>query len=104
MGVATARGPRHIRIMQTDNKILDDLSRAATGALSAFTAMRQEVEGQMHLVLERWLQTQNLVAREEFEAVKEMASNARIENERLAARLAELESEINRLKSGTPSA
>jgi BMFP domain-containing protein YqiC len=86
--------------MQSDNKILDDLSRAATGALSAVTAIRQEVEAQMRLVLERWLQSQNLVAREEFEAVKEMAANARLENDRLSERLAALETEINRLKGG----
>jgi BMFP domain-containing protein YqiC len=86
--------------MQSDNKILDDLARAATGALSAVTAVRQEVEAQMRLVLERWLQSQNLVAREEFEAVKEMAANARLENERLAARLDALDVEINRLRGG----
>jgi len=85
--------------MQTDNRILDDLSRAATGALSAFGAIRQEVEAQVRLVLERWLQTQNLVAREEFEIVREMAANARAENERLAERLAVLESELKMLKT-----
>jgi len=85
--------------MQTDNRILDDLSRAATGALSAFGAIRQEVEAQVRLVLERWLQTQNLVAREEFEIVREMAANARAENERLAERLAVLESELKMLKN-----
>ncbi len=85
--------------MQTDNRILDDLSRAATGALSAFGAIRQEVEAQARLVVERWLQTQNLVARDEFEAVREMASNARIENERLAERLAAVEAELKMLKS-----
>ena len=88
--------------MQSDNKILDDLSRAATGALSAVTAIRQEVEAQMRLVLERWLQSQNLVAREEFEAVKEMAAKARLENERLAERLTALEGEINRLRGDKP--
>jgi len=87
--------------MQTDNRILDDLSRAATGAMSAFGAIRQEVEAQARLVVERWLQTQNLVARDEFEAVREMASNARIENERLAERLAAVEAELKMLK-GTP--
>jgi BMFP domain-containing protein YqiC len=56
--------------MQTDNRILDDLSRAATGAMSALGAVRQEVEAQARLVVERWLQTQNLVARDEFEAVR----------------------------------
>ena len=87
--------------MQTDNRILDDLSRAATGALSAFGALRQEIDAQARLVLERWLQSQNLVAREEFEAVKEMAANARLENERLAARLETLTVELNMLK-GAP--
>jgi len=87
--------------MQTDNRILDDLSRAATGALSAFGAIRQEVEAQARLVVERWLQTQNLVARDEFEAVREMAANARVENERLAERLAAVEAELNMLKGSS---
>lgn len=89
--------------MQTDNRILDDLSRAATGAMSALGAIRQEVEAQARLVVERWLQTQNLVARDEFEAVREMAANARIENERLAERLAAVEAELKMLK-GPPQA
>jgi BMFP domain-containing protein YqiC len=38
------------------------------------------------------------VQREEFEAVKEMAAKAREENERLAARIAALESEIASLR------
>ena len=84
--------------MQTDNRILDDLSRAATGALSAFGAIRQEVEAQARLVVERWLQGQNLVARDEFDAVREMAANARAENERLAERIASLEAELKMLK------
>ncbi|MBI1245180.1 MAG: accessory factor UbiK family protein [Alphaproteobacteria bacterium] len=88
--------------MQTDNRILDDLSRAATGALSAFGAIRQEVEAQVRLVVERWLQGQNLVAREEFDAVREMAANARAENERLAERVAALESELKILKGSGP--
>ena len=85
--------------MQTDNRILDDLSRAATGAMSALGAVRQEVEAQARLVVERWLQTQNLVARDEFEAVREMAAKARVENERLAERLAAVEAELKMLKS-----
>jgi BMFP domain-containing protein YqiC len=94
---------RKVCAMQTDNRILDDLSRAATGAMSAFGALRQEIDAQARLVLERWLQSQNLVARDEFEAVKEMAANARLENEKLAARIAQLESEINMLKASTAS-
>jgi BMFP domain-containing protein YqiC len=52
-------------------------------------------------VLERWLQSQNLVARDEFEAVKEMAANARLENERLASQIEALAAELNRLKAAS---
>ena len=41
--------------------------------------------------IERWLADANLVTRDEFDAVREMAIRAREENETLAARIAELE-------------
>ncbi|HEU0159560.1 MAG TPA: accessory factor UbiK family protein, partial [Hyphomicrobiaceae bacterium] len=47
---------------------------------------------------ERLLRDLDLVQREEFEAVKEMAAKAREENERLAQRLAQLEGEIAALR------
>ena len=77
--------------MQTDNRIFDDLARAAGGAMGALSALRAEMEGQFRAFMERWLKGQNLVTREEFEAVKEMAARARAENEDLAKRLAALE-------------
>ncbi|MBI3451947.1 MAG: accessory factor UbiK family protein [Rhodospirillales bacterium] len=77
--------------MQTDNRLLDDIARAASGALGALAGVRAEIEAQVRSLLDRWLKTQNFVTREEFEAVKEMAARARRENEALAARLAALE-------------
>lgn len=77
--------------MQTDNRLLDDLARAASGALGALAGVRNEVEAQLRGVMERWLKAQDLVTREEFEAVKAMAARARAENEDLSARLAALE-------------
>ena len=47
---------------------------------------------------ERIFREMDLVQREEFEAVKEMAAKARDENERLARRVAELEAELARLR------
>jgi BMFP domain-containing protein YqiC len=44
--------------------------------------------------IERWLADANLVTREEFDAVREMATKAREENESLAARIAALEAEL----------
>lgn len=80
--------------MQTENRLLDDLARAASGALGALAGVRGEIEAQLRSRLEAWLKAQNLVTREEFEAVKAMAAKARLENEALAARLAELERKL----------
>jgi len=80
--------------MQTENPFLDDLARAASGALGALSGVRAEVEGQIKSRLEAWFKSQNLVTREEFEAVKAMAAKARVENENLAARIAELERKL----------
>jgi len=77
--------------MQTENPFLDDLARAASGALGALSGMRNEVEAQIKSRLEAWFKSQNLVTREEFEVAKAMAAKARQENESLAARVAELE-------------
>jgi BMFP domain-containing protein YqiC len=84
--------------MQTDNRLLDDLSRIATGALGALQGVKGEVEQAFRQRLERALADMEIVSREEFEAVKAMAEAAREENIRLAERLAALESKQN---SGT---
>ena len=80
--------------MQTENRFLDDLARAASGALGALSGVRTEVEAQIKSRLEAWLKSQEIVTREEFEAVKAMAAKARLENESLAARVAELERKL----------
>jgi BMFP domain-containing protein YqiC len=80
--------------MQTDNRFFDDIARAANGALGALSGVRTEIEAQLRGFLERWLKSQDLVTREEFEVVKEMASRARAENEALAAKVAALEAAL----------
>ena len=83
---------------QSNNRLLDELAKLMTDAAGAAQGMRREVESLMRAQGERLLRDLDLVQREEFEAVKEMAANARAENERLAARIAELESEIASLR------
>ena len=83
---------------QTTNRFLDDLSKLLTDAAGAAQGMRREVETLMKAQGERILRDMDVVQREEFEAVKEMAAKARDENERLSARVAELESELARLR------
>ena len=83
---------------QTTNRFLDELSKLLTDAAGASQGMRREVETLMKAQGERILRDMDVVQREEFEAVKEMAAKARDENERLSARVAELESELIRLR------
>ena len=84
---------------QTNNRFLDELSKLLTDATGAAQGMRREIETLMKAQGERILRDMDVVQREEFEAVKEMAAKARDENERLSARVAELESELARLRS-----
>lgn len=77
--------------MQSRNKVLDDLAQLMTNAAGVAQGMRVEAETALRSLFERWMQEANLVTREEFDAVRDMAVKAREENERLEARIAALE-------------
>ena len=79
---------------QTSNPLFDEFAKLMTGAAGAAEGMKREVETLMKGQAERFMQTMDVVSREEFEAVKAMAQKARTENEALAARLAALEAEL----------
>jgi len=80
--------------MQTNNPLLDDLARVATGALGAFTDMRSQIEAQIRDQTERLLGRMDLVTREEFEAVKTLAVKARADQDALIARIVALEAQL----------
>ena len=79
---------------QTNNRFLDELAKLMTDAAGAAQGMRRDFETMMKAQGERILRDMDVVTREEFEAAKEMAAKAREENERLAARLAEVEKKL----------
>jgi len=85
---------------QTNNPFLDEFARLMTDAAGAAQGMRREFEALIKAQGERMLRTMDVVQREEFEAVKELAVKAREENEQLAARIAALEAEVAALKQG----
>ncbi len=87
--------------MQTDNRLLDDLARVATGALGALHEAKGEVRARIRDQLERVLGDLDLVSREEFDAVKAMAAAARAENEALSTRIAALEAGLAGTKAKT---
>jgi BMFP domain-containing protein YqiC len=82
--------------MQTQNRLLDDLARVASGAIGVAAGMRGEIEARLREQFERILSQMDLVTREEFDVVKAMAAKARQEQEDLAERVAALEAKLAR--------
>ncbi|MEO3413672.1 accessory factor UbiK family protein [Roseovarius sp. CAU 1744] len=77
--------------MQTRNKVLDDISKLMTNAMGVAQGAKDEAETAMKSMIDRWLADRDFVTREEFDAVRAMAQNAREENEALKARIDALE-------------
>ena len=77
--------------MQTSNRFFDEVARLMNDAAGVASGVRREFDTLMRTQAERILRELDVVKREEFEAVKEMAQLAREENEALKARIAVLE-------------
>ena len=83
---------------QTSSRFFDDLSRLMTDAAGLADGARREAQAFARTQMERMMAGMDIVSREEFEAVKEMAARARDENEKLAARIAALEARLGEAK------
>ena len=94
--------PGEAPMTQTTGRFFDEFARLMNDAAGVANGVRREVETMVRTQAERILGDLDVVSREEFEAAKEMAAKARDENERLAARVAEIESKLGiRPKAGT---
>jgi BMFP domain-containing protein YqiC len=92
------RKPGAFLMPQTSSRFFDDLSRLMTDAAGLADGARREAQTFAKSQLERMMSGMDLVSREEFEAVREMAARARDENEKLAARVAALEARLQESK------
>lgn len=81
------------------NRMLDEFARMMTDAAGAAQGVRREMETMFRAQGERLMNQMEIVQREEFEAVRDMAAKARTENETLKRRLAELEARVAGLAS-----
>ncbi len=77
--------------MDSGRKLFDDVARVAGGAFETLAGVREEIEGLIRHRIDRALAGRNLVTRDEFEAVREIAVAARADADRLGTRVAELE-------------
>ena len=79
---------------QTSNRFFDEVARLMNDAAGVATGVKREFDTLFRTRAERWLRDLDLVKREEFEAVKDMAQLAREENEALKVRIAALEAKL----------
>ncbi|WOH82979.1 accessory factor UbiK family protein [Bradyrhizobium sp. BEA-2-5] len=79
---------------QTSNRLFDEIGRLMNDAAGAAQGVKREFDTVMRTQAEKFLRDMDLVKREEFEAVKDMARLAREENEALKARIAALEAKL----------
>ncbi|MEO1137756.1 MAG: accessory factor UbiK family protein [Pseudomonadota bacterium] len=77
--------------MQTQSAIFDEIAKLMTEAAGAADGVRREAETVFRSRLQSLLADMEVVTREEFEAVRDMARAAREENEALKARIEALE-------------
>jgi len=76
---------------QTSNRMFDEFAKLMNDAAGVAQGARREVETMFRSQMERFVADMDLVKREDFDAVKDMASRAREENEDLKARIEALE-------------
>jgi BMFP domain-containing protein YqiC len=83
-------------------KFFDDLAGVAGGALSALSGLREEVTALVRARVDEAVRKLDLVRREEFEALSEVATRARMQAEALAIRVAALEAGAPASKPAAP--
>jgi BMFP domain-containing protein YqiC len=79
---------------QTSNRFFDEVARLMNDAAGVAGGVRREFDTLLKTQAERVLRELDVVQREDFEAVKDMARLAREENEALKARIAALEAKL----------
>ena len=77
-----------------NSRLFDEMAKFMSNAAGAAQGLRKEIDQMVQTQVERVLNNLNVVRREDFEVVRDMAEKARTENMALAARLAELEKKL----------
>lgn len=82
--------------MQTQSPLFDDLARAMTGAMGVAAGLTEEAKSLFRAQAAKLIAEMDLVGRDEFDAMKQMAVETRAENEALKARLAAVEEKLGK--------
>ena len=85
---------------QTTNRFFDDIAKLMTDAAGVAQGFGREVETAVRSRAESFVADMDLVKREDFEVVRDLAAKARAENEALRARIDALEARLVKLEGG----
>ncbi len=80
-------------------RIFDDLAGVAGGAISALAGLREEAEAMVKARVDETIRRLDLIRRDEFDAISELAANARAGQEAAEARLAEVSMRLSVLEA-----
>lgn len=90
-------------MVQTTGRLYDEFAKLMNDAAGVAQGVRREFDTVVRSQAERILRDIDVVHREEFEAVREMAQLAREENEALKARIAVLEAKLAAAAPAAPA-
>ncbi len=82
--------------MQSENPIIADFVKVANSAAGTIAGMTREARDNAREKMREAMGGLDFVSREEFDAVKTMAANAREKVEALEVRLAEVEAKLGK--------
>jgi BMFP domain-containing protein YqiC len=88
---------------QTSSRIFDEMARLMNDAAGVASGVRREFDTLFKSQAERILRDLDVVKRDDFEAVREMAKIAREENEALKTRIAALEARLKAAPDAAPN-
>ena len=81
------------------SRLFDDLAGVAGGALSAVVGIREEAEAALHSQLDELIRRLDLAGRGDLDAEKDLATNARVVTEDVAARLVRLAERVEAIEA-----
>jgi BMFP domain-containing protein YqiC len=93
-----SRGWQEIGVMGERPRFFDDLAGVAGGAISALAGLREEIEALARARIDEAIRRLDLIKREEFDAVAELAANARAGQEAAEAQLQEVLQRLSALE------
>jgi BMFP domain-containing protein YqiC len=80
--------------MKPNSRFFDDLAKVATGAVGALSGLQGQIRTEIRSQINRFIAEMDFVPREDFEIVEGMAREARLQNQKLEARIATLETKL----------